>query len=455
MKTAKKAALALCLALACAVFLMTACGQETQPRPLPPPAEPISFSRLLSAAFPVETRDFRETEGFPFPFEDPWLTLERDGQQTPALTLDQALYDYDAMWVLLEDNYPFFAAIQKERGIHWQALRDQTRNDILEKGAGFVTLAEFTEITGACLEQFQMVGHLYAMGGGMIKTLSQWAMSGIPFEGLAALTRAPKAQAYAEWHMLHASGSGGSGGRQSGPPGGVAFDVLEGMPYLKISTFGGWDRQTYDAVSDFQGEYLDAENLILDIRGNGGGSTGPWQTLILPRLFGSPVLTDTVLGMKNGSLNQFFFPMLADLPDLDQALIQERFPAADPACFAGLEKVYTAQTGARSAEWTEAAFSGKLWLLIDRQVYSASEALAAFCKRTGLATLVGEQTSGNGAGAQPYAMALPYSGLCVYYDPYFGFNSDGTCNGIAGTKPDIQAPEDALRTCLERIAGEN
>ena len=71
----------------------------------------------------------------------------------------------------------------------------------------------------------------------------------------------------------------------------------------------------------------------------------------------------------------------------------------------------------------------------------------------GFARLVGETTGGNGRGGQPYTFALPNSGLLVYFDPYFSLNPDGSCNAIAGTRPDIETKPGmtALETCLEAI----
>ena len=72
------------------------------------------------------------------------------------------------------------------------------------------------------------------------------------------------------------------------------------------------------------------------------------------------------------------------------------------------------------------AFSGKIWLLVDEGVYSSSEALAAFSKSTGFATLVGTQTGGDGLGMDPVFMVLPNSGLIVRYSALYGLNPDGS-----------------------------
>ena len=101
-------------------------------------------------------------------------------------------------------------------------------------------------------------------------------------------------------------------------------------------------------------------------------------------------------------------------------------------------------------------FHGKIWVLVDKYCYSATDMFVCFCKETGFATLVGTKTKGIGKGTEPYYMALPYSGLIVEYEACLTFNTDGTYNGISGTVPDI-VPEEgrgALETCLMAINGE-
>lgn len=44
------------------------------------------------------------------------------------------------------------------------------------------------------------------------------------------------------------------------------------------------------------------------------------------------------------------------------------------------------------------ALKGKLWMLVNENVYSSSEYAAMFTKATGFATLVGRTTGGDGIG---------------------------------------------------------
>ena len=98
-------------------------------------------------------------------------------------------------------------------------------------------------------------------------------------------------------------------------------------------------------------------------------------------------------------------------------------------------------------------FGGKIWVLINRKCYSASDAFAAFCKQTGFANLVGENTGGSGLLAlHPVYLKLPKSGMIIKYDMFYTLNPDGSNNAETGTKPDYPVKQKhALEACLEII----
>ena len=99
-------------------------------------------------------------------------------------------------------------------------------------------------------------------------------------------------------------------------------------------------------------------------------------------------------------------------------------------------------------------FRGRIWVLVDESVYSASESFALFCQQTGFATLVGSATSGDGIGTDPVFLQLPNSGILVQYTPVFGLNPDGSSNEELGTLPDLLSPpgEPPLITALRAIS---
>lgn len=114
---------------------------------------------------------------------------------------------------------------------------------------------------------------------------------------------------------------------------------------------------------------------------------------------------------------------LPELPGLDAA---DRALATDV-----LTVSHTVEPAAKPSP-----FRGRIWVLVDESVYSASESFVLFCQQTGFATLVGRTTGGDGIGAMdPVYLQLPNSGILIQYTVPFGLNPDGSSNEEMGTTP--------------------
>lgn len=81
---------------------------------------------------------------------------------------------------------------------------------------------------------------------------------------------------------------------------------------------------------------------------------------------------------------------------------------------------------------------GKIYLLVDKTVYSAVEMFAAFRKDSGFATLIGENTGGDGIGVDPLLFSLPNSGMVIRYTGLLALNGDGTIHAETGIIPHVQ-----------------
>jgi len=82
-------------------------------------------------------------------------------------------------------------------------------------------------------------------------------------------------------------------------------------------------------------------------------------------------------------------------------------------------------------------FDGRVFLLVDGDVYSSAEMFAVWAKATKWATLVGTRTRGDGIGFDPGLVALPNSGIVVRYSEDMGINPDGSVNEESQTVPDV------------------
>ncbi len=188
--------------------------------------------------------------------------------------------------------------------------------------------------------------------------------------------------------------------------------AVQKIGYLKIANFMG------DSVAQFE-EYLRAlppEKLIIDIRGNGGGSINDAYA-ILDRLMPEGLV---MFSMKN-------------------------------------REGETTQTADSNGD-SPPLFSGKIVVLTDRYSASASEILAGVLHDHKLATLVGEKTFGKGS-AQTYFPLFDKTAFKMTTELFFLPNGE-TPNGI-GIEPDIYAeddprtPEDeVLRAALAFLAAQ-
>ena len=280
---------------------------------------------------------FTETEEFPFPFEGEAEIYEISSvQQEIRLTLDQALYDYDTMWLLLEENFPFFEQIRSEKGIDWETVRDQFRGRIIAhyERYGFINNAQFYQMIRNSLLEFNSIGHLFAISKSDYEYRCE-LFDGVDFtnarelsQNLYTLLTNPTSALFyndltrASWeNVKRLGGSGGTGGSGDADSSvdysgverlgsSVAVGYADGVPYVKMSSFNNmaWDNEVYAGLERFFREIRGEDHLILDIRGNGGGSDFTWKHGILPYLAEEPTTSCMLIGRKAGSLNLWLDP---------------------------------------------------------------------------------------------------------------------------------------------------
>jgi len=216
-------------------------------------------------------------------------------------------------------------------------------------------------------------------------------------------------------------------------------DEGAGIAYLRVASFSAhYMEKDGPGIRAFLEEIRDYRGLIIDIRLNGGGSTSYWaRNIVAP-------LTDKRLAMKCYALfrdtsylkpfikHKLFFDYLALRP-IDSLNAGGRTPEH---YFADGKGWLTEITYGTEPD-NPVGFRGKIYLLVDDYVFSASESFAAFAKETGWATLIGTDTGGDGIGFDPIPIVLPNSGLIVRFPGEMGLNPDGTVNEEVKTIPDV------------------
>lgn len=198
-------------------------------------------------------------------------------------------------------------------------------------------------------------------------------------------------------------------------------------------------------VQDFCKKIQQYPYLIIDIRGNGGGTDDYWQRAIMAPLVNEALYSNKYILLKKGAYIQpfikemLFGQQVNPIKELPNEINSPRWVYES---FNGFVNINQTINGA-----SQTGYKGEIYLLVDDYVYSSAESFAAFVKSTKFAILVGTTTGGDGVGFSPAFASLPNSGILFRFPLSMGLNSDGTINEETHTKPDIlveQTYEDFL-----------
>ena len=227
--------------------------------------------------------------------------------------------------------------------------------------------------------------------------------------------------------------------------------------YIKVPSFDGlMIEEQVPEIRAFIQAHQDLDHMIIDIRGNGGGSDTYWR-----EAFASPNITEEkyvhscYLYNEETIENELSKPFMEEIhPGLfkEKMGLEQLLEATslNPNGNSFAYCTYNIQEIKPSSE--EVDYKGKFWVLIDQYNASASASFIQFCKENQFATLVGEPDSGDNCNGDPFLFCLPNSGMIIRFDLFYGVNIDGSCNAISGCQPDIEClSQEALQICLENI----
>lgn len=230
--------------------------------------------------------------------------------------------------------------------------------------------------------------------------------------------------------------------------------------------------QAQSQIFDFYSQITDYEHLILDLRGNRGGLLDVFlDVLIRPHLEIAIESPQAYLFFLDGPyIRRFGDPadFLTMRPSGNVIAITEPYRLADKVLEAynlpefnhtDIERLHYGAPADRGRPIEphltfnrEYAFNGKVWLLTNHIMGSASQLAARTVKETGFATLVGDVTGGNFGGSRTMAL-MPNTGIAFQFDMFYITDSRGRPLE-AGTIPHhFNRPGmDALETVLALIA---
>lgn len=162
-------------------------------------------------------------------------------------------------------------------------------------------------------------------------------------------------------------------------------DEEAGMAYLKLPSFSAlYVEKDGPVIRAFLEEIRDYRSLIIDIRGNGGGSTNYWERNIVAPLIDKPLeMKCYVLFRDSTYLKPFLkhkmhnrYYQLKSMDSLNAGSHGPEYYFAD-----GKGKFSEIIYGVKPDN--PVGFKGRIFLLVDDYVYSSSESFAAFARVMG------------------------------------------------------------------------
>jgi len=370
------------------------------------------------------------------------LLLSGCAAAAPQREVNDFREDYERLWAELERSYPYLPYLTA-RGIDVPALRTRYAEAVPDAADE----AAFAALLRRMFSEMDNFAHLDLVTPELYRTYYAYYMPGgetsdafrevLTDRRLSARYQPPDS----------AAAAADAAGRPEVTA--LYYPDCKAL-HLRISSFAQElvDRDA-GVVTAALDRYPEAEHIVFDITGNGGGSDWYWiQDLVAP--FGGSYEFACRGFFSGGGLHDRFFPDAPSVP------VSELTDAPDWAEELGLDRcVITRMTlpfdgvGEPTAEGNRA----RRWLLVDGRVYSAADKFACFCRSTGWATLVGTPTAGDGLGVAPVLLLLPDSGLLVRFSSEAGENPDGTMNAARGTAPDVACIRSRLplSQCLELI----
>lgn len=355
------------------------------------------------------------------------------------LLTKEKMQDFEYLYDVLEENYPFFKVNERLYGIDWlgnkrkyKRLIRNTKSDAeflvaMERILGDLNDNHVSILDGEDFRRFYKSYYLSLAETGNFRDFfwhdtfsSPYVMYRYQFDGNINDVKLYK-EPVLETNVL----------------------IEDKLAYMRIKKMASFDtaKEDYKKIKEFLKEIEDYPKLIIDIRGNDGGENDYWIDMV-KLLADKPLSVEYYSFFKSGHRykhDPYRVEGLTTIKQLDEKVLAQ-FPEEVKRDF-NYYKTYSIQIEPADIDHNlddKIDFRGKIYLLVDRNVYGAAENFAAFAKDTGFATLVGEPTGGGKVFESIPIVFLPNSKFAIRYSRELGLNKDGTINMETKTIPHIQ-----------------
>lgn len=386
------------------------------------------------------------------------VVSENSNVNNKQLTEKEKIDDFEYMYKILDENYPFFGVNKRLNGVDWLAKKD----DYINRIKATPNDESFFNTLNVILSDLNN-GHT-----GMINKNNYDYIKSV-FEkhsehDQAWLEQMNKPKTIERYSSMKEKEDSKSSPEIIKSNNVKTIDLEQGkVAYLAIKSFNTFNiDEDMKIIKPYLEEIKNYKALIIDIRGNGGGDNTYWSENIVPMLIDKRLEEKHYLAYRGETFLEPFlenrmgcgYEKLEPISSIYKENLKNLPPElrADFKCYCEIQMDYEPKNSI--------GFKGKIYLLVDEHVFSSSEAFATFAKSTGFATLIGKRTGGDGLGVDPAVCALPNSGYVFRFTQEMGLVSDGSCNFEKKTEPDIEVHaestsdiynDEAIQTVLKLV----
>ena len=371
------------------------------------------------------------------------------------LTQKEKLEDFEYMYTILKENYPFFEVNKRLSGIDWLGNKDEymhriklTKND-----------EDYCEALISILSELHN-GHTNLLNSQDYVDFCKLYSADIPWTNQLNNSKAvdryyygndtetPKISFQSDRYNKDFNAKTTNLKNQINTTSdNVKTEILsktDKIAYIKISSFNKFKmNEDLKIIKPFLNRIKGYTKLIIDIRGNGGGTDTYWQDNIVPMLINKPVNIKYYFAYKGGTFEEEFikYKLGIGYEGLEQisSIKDESLKNSPPELLNSFKYYFKYEKTVYPIDSIN--FTGKIYLIINDEVGSSADGFASFAKSTGFATLIGEKTFGGGIGQDPLVCVLPNSGYVFRFPMVMGLAADGTCNEEFKTAPDVEVSQ--------------
>ncbi|WP_283683759.1 S41 family peptidase [Clostridium perfringens] len=361
-----------------------------------------------------------------------------------SLTEEQKIEDFNYLYKTIEENYPFLETNKRLNNVDWLSKKEEYLQRVKNTKSDIEFLITLNSILSELnnghthmiinSSQFRDLREIYSMNKGWQKKVQLPVLNNKKALARYNIDKNEKVQVLNQ----------GKNENTEGIRNASTKDIVEGkIGYIYIPQMISYYNMGNDIelIDEYLNNIKEYQALIIDIRGNGGGDSYYWISYLVPKLIDKVYENTTYSFWKDGEIINNYLKKskvkystgFGEVKDLDTTKLVN-LPVEVKEDF----KYYSKNTMEISPSEDSIKFKGNIYMLVDKGVYSSSEAFASFAKQTGFATLIGERTGGDGIGSDPLLHMLPNSGYIFRFSKDMGTTADGTSNEEFKTEPDYE-----------------